>query len=185
MNLIFKKLPIKKAFIISFPNFLDERGQFLKLFNYKNFETNNISFDIKQINISSNFNKGTLRGLHFQYGVGLENKIIYCLKGRIFDVFVDLRKTSKTYKKIYSIELGGLNKGILIPSGCAHGFQTLEKNTTVLYLHSNIYNPSTESGIVYNDKELNIKWPLKPNNISERDLKLQTLIQFENKNYEM
>ena len=184
MNLHFQKLEIEDAIKIKIPISKDERGEFSRLFCLKDLESINKNFNIKQVNISRN-KKGTLRGLHFQYGIGLESKIVICIKGAIFDVFVDLRKNSKTYKKVVTINLNKPDKGIYVPYGCAHGFQTLSDNCEILYLHSNFYNSSYEDGIVYNDKALSINWPLKVENLSNRDTKLQTLRDFERNNYEM
>ena len=100
-------------------------------------------------------------------------KIIYCIKGSIFDVVVDLRKKSKTYKKYVGIKISSKDrKGIIVPKGCAHGFQTLEANTEVIYFTTQFYNKSKERGVNFKDQTLKIKWPLALTNISKKDFNL-------------
>lgn len=185
MNLNYKSLGIMNSAKITLPIFSDERGEFSRLFCTHNLSTFGIPFDIKQTNLSKNKLKGTLRGLHFQHGNGLESKIIICIKGSIFDVLVDLRNYSKSYKKVVTVRLDSPSQAIYVPSGCAHGFQTLCDNTEVLYFHSNFYNPLFEDGIKYNDEILAIKWPEKAKCISDKDNNLQSFNIFENQIYEM
>ena len=107
--------------------------------------------------------KGTLRGLHFQYPPKSEGKIIRCLTGSIWDVIVDIRKNSKTFGKWFAIELNQNNKKMLyVPKGFAHGFISLSNNTEILYLVSESYAPENEDILLWNDKTVNIEWPLKP-----------------------
>ena len=116
--------------------------------------------------------KGTLRGLHFQYPPKSEGKIIRCLTGSIWDVIVDIRKNSKTFGKWFAIELNQNNKKMLyVPKGFAHGFISLSNNTEILYLVSESYAPENEDILLWNDKTVNIEWPLKPLYISEKDSK--------------
>ena len=151
----------------------DERGSFFRLFCKEEFQNFGINIDIKQINISFNKAIGTLRGLHYQYPPSAEAKIIRCCQGEIFDVAVDIRKNSKTYLSVFNINLSSENNLMLfIPFGFAHGFQTLNKNTYVEYYHSDFFVKELDNGISYQDKKLNIKWPLKVTNISERDKEL-------------
>ncbi len=115
--------------------------------------------------------KGTVRGMHFQTQPHSEIKLVRCISGKVADVIVDLRPDSPTFKQFAVFELSAQNKHMIyIPEGFAHGFQTLEDNTELIYLHSNYYNPEFESGIRYNDPALSINWPLEITNISERDL---------------
>ena len=164
-----------KLFKIKGKKIFDKRGYFLNLFRqnenlYSEFWGNR---NIEQINLSESLKIGTIRGLHFQKRPYLDAKIIRCLEGKIWDVAVDLRKESYDYKKWYSIELDA-NKAnaFFIPEGYAHGFQVLEPNTKVLYIHSSKWVKSHESGIRWNDKILNITWPLKVSDMSERDKNL-------------
>lgn len=181
----YQNLEIVDSAKLKLPVFSDERGKFSRLFCQNIFASFGISFDIKQTNLSKNKFNGTLRGLHFQHGKGLESKIIICIKGIIFDVLVDLRKQSKSYRKVVTFKLDSPYQAIYVPSGCAHGFQTLCDNTEILYFHSNFYNPLFEDGIRYDDKILSIKWPEKVKRISDRDKNLQTFQEFESKIYEM
>lgn len=164
-----------KLFKINGKKIFDNRGYFLNLFRqndnlYSEFWGNR---NIEQINLSESLKVGTIRGLHFQKRPYLDAKIIRCLEGKIWDVAVDLRKESHDYKKWHSIELDA-NKAnaFFIPEGYAHGFQVLEPNTKVLYIHSSQWVKSHESGIRWNDKILNINWPLKVRDMSERDKNL-------------
>lgn len=173
-----RKLLIKGAFeIISKPN-QDERGYFLNLFRsydntFKNFSEN---FVISQINLSHNLKVGTLRGLHYQKKPFEEAKFIRCIKGKVWDVIVDLREESETFLKWYAVELSEkVNNGVFIPKGCAHGFQVIEKESQLLYFHSGKWVPEAEKGIKWDDKTLQINWPLKPSIISSRDSNLPYL----------
>ena len=157
--------------ILKFSSYSDHRGLFSRKYCKK--ELKDIYFDIKQINISKNFKKGTVRGLHYMKSPSKEKKIVICLSGEIFDVLVDIRKKSKTFKKIIKIHLSEDKLlGIYIPNGFAHGFQSLKKNTTLLYLHSDFYKKSLDVGISPLQKSLKIKWPLKISNISQKDINL-------------
>jgi dTDP-4-dehydrorhamnose 3,5-epimerase len=123
-----------------------------------------------QQNQSVTLNKGSIRGMHYQLPPFEEIKLIRCVQGSIFDVVVDIRKDSPTFLKHFSIELSAHNNILLyVPMGFAHGFQTLTDNCTVLYNHSQIYQPGFESGLMYNDPLLNINWPLTINTVSNRD----------------
>ena len=128
------------------------------------------NISIEQINHSVTKDKGTVRGMHFQYEPNAEVKMVKCIRGKVFDVVIDIRKDSKTFLKHFSIELTAKNqKMIYIPKGFAHGFQTLEDDTELLYLHSTIYTPINEGALNVIDPLLNIKWPLDIINLSSRD----------------
>ena len=131
---------------------------------------------IVQINQSNNHKRGTLRGLHYQRPPHAETKIICCLSGKLWDVAVDLRKNSSTFLKWTSVELNSDEPKIfLIAEGCAHGYVTLQDNTTILYFHSEIYSPGHEGGINYLDPILNITWKEAITLISDRDKSLPFL----------
>ena len=103
-------------------------------------------------------------------------KIIYCLKGSIYDVIVDLRKNSKSYKRYLGFRISSKNRvGIIVPKGCAHGFQSLESDSEIIYFSTQFYNKLKESGVNFLDPSINIKWPLKPTNLSNKDLNLPNL----------
>lgn len=166
----FRETKIKDLFVIEYESFQDERGLFYRIYCKKELKFIGYAKDIVQINVSSNIKKGTLRGMHFQYPPKAEIKLIKCIKGSIYDVAIDLRKNSNTFLKWHSEILTAENmKTMYIPEGFAHGFQTLEPNCDVLYLHSEFYSPKYESGVRYNDPKLNITWPLEITAISKRD----------------
>ena len=166
---------IKGVYELNSKRFKDERGYFLSCF--KNNETiytdNWLDRKINQINISNPSLKGSIRGLHYQEYPYCECKIIRCIRGKVWDVAVDLRKESSTYKKWVAIQLcSKKNNAIIIPEGCAHGFQTLENNCELLYIHSENYHPNSEKGIRWDDPTINVSWPLPLTQISIRDQSL-------------
>ena len=159
----------KDLYIVEPNSFKDERGAFSRV--YCENEMHDIfGKSIKQINHSITKEKGTVRGLHFQYEPNTEIKMVKCIKGAILDVVVDIRKNSPTFLQYFSIELTEQNqKMIYIPKGFAHGFQTLEDNTELIYFHSSVYTQNNEGGINIYDFKLNIKFPLDIINLSKRD----------------
>ena len=168
---------IKGVYEIKFPTFVDSRGSFSNIFrsNEEIFSScwNN---PIKQINLSRTNKKGTIRGLHLQINPHEEAKLIRCLRGEVWDVAIDLRKDSPTYLSWHSVELNPeKSNGIIIPPGCAHGFQTLKTNCELLYIHSNDWITSSEMGVRYNDPTLGITWPRKCTQLSDRDRNLPFL----------
>lgn len=180
MKIIEKKL--KGVFeIIPEPN-QDKRGFFMRTYDQKIFAENGLNYEWIQENHSHSTNKGIIRGLHFQFPPFSETKFIRCVKGSIYDVFVDLRKDSSTFGQWDSIILSEDNlKMILIPRGCAHGFCSLTDLSDVLYKHDNYYNPNFENGIIWNDQDIGIKWPVKSPLLSERDQGFQTFTEFKEK----
>lgn len=148
----------------------DERGYLCRLYCAE--ELGNVGFQRPIVQINQTFTrvKGTVRGLHFQYPPYTESKIISCLKGEIFDVAIDIRKGSPTFLQWHAELLSAENKkSILIPEGFAHGLQTLQDNCELLYLHTNLYTPESESGINIKDPILAIPWPLPISNVSQKD----------------
>ena len=157
-----KKIKLKKN--------KDNRGFFLKLFCKESLSSRFNNLDIKQINYSFNKKRGTIRGLHYQRSPYSEQKILYCLKGKIFDVLVDVRKSSKNYLKYKKFILDEKkDEFLIIPKGFAHGFQTLTNNCVILYFHSGLYKKNYESGINPMDDIIKIKWPIKKIIISKKD----------------
>ena len=124
----------------------------------------------KQINNTYNSKKGTLRGLHFQRDPFSEIKLVRCISGSIWDVIIDIRKDSITFGKYFGQELNTKNRSMMyVPTGFAHGFVTLSDESEVIYLVSEAYNKSYEAGIIWNDPDLGIKWPIEPRIMSEKD----------------
>jgi dTDP-4-dehydrorhamnose 3,5-epimerase len=158
------------ALIITYKNNKDNRGNFIKFYASDYFSKKIIKNSIFQINLSKTKKKGTIRGLHLQVNKWAEDKIITCLKGKIFDVIVDMRKKSKNYLKWKSIILSeNKTKSLFVPKGFAHGFQALKDNTEVLYFHTNNYNKKYEANLNPLDKKIKITWPLKLTEISKKD----------------
>jgi len=148
----------------------DERGFFEKIFDKKLFASLHLNTDLDSIAISSNTHVGTLRGLHFQSPPFAEDKIVSCIAGSIFDVVADLRYGSPTFRKWASLKLERDDEqAIYLPAGVAHGFQTLEDNSSVLYGITASYNPANAHSIRYSDPELNIAWPLSVGIVSAKD----------------
>ncbi len=164
---------IKKSEIKVFKRktFKDERGLFTKLFDLKDYFGSIPDFKVHQINHSYNYKKGIIRGLHYQLKPFAENKIISCMRGKIFDVALDLRFESSTFLKLFTFELSSENKkSILIPKGFAHGFQTLTDNVEIIYIHDKNYKKKSERTINPLDPKISIEWPLKKKIISNKDI---------------
>ena len=158
--------------------FQDSRGFFERLFCKDEFTAKGLYKEIVQINHSMTNSVGAIRGLHFQKPPFAETKIVRCLAGAVFDVAVDLRPKSKTFLSWHAEILTPENhKMLYIPEGFAHGFQVLEPNSELLYFHSSIYEKSAEGGVKYDDPKINIQWPLKVTDISERDISLPQIDQ--------
>jgi dTDP-4-dehydrorhamnose 3,5-epimerase len=165
-----KQTPFRDIRVFKKKIFKDRRGVFSRIFCKNNFEKAGVKFQTKQINFSINAKKGTIRGLHYQDFKLKEAKVVTCLKGKIFDVIVDIRKNSKTYLKSFSIVLSDKNNLILyIPPGYAHGFQTIKNNVYILYLHNKFFDKKTYKTLNPLDKRVDIKWPISKKIISSKD----------------
>lgn len=164
----FIKQDIKDVYLINHNGFKDKRGVFSRIYCKKIYDK--LKFKTVQTNISYNKKKHTLRGFHYQISKSSEKKLVSCISGKIYDIVIDLRKNSKTFKKWISFELNSKSlQSIFIPPGCANAFLTLENETTVFYHTSNFYNFRNERGIRYNDPSLNFRWPRKVRIISKKD----------------
>jgi dTDP-4-dehydrorhamnose 3,5-epimerase len=149
----------------------DERGFFSRIFCKNEFKLNGLKCDWVQINNSYNKKKYTLRGMHLQLNEYSEIKLVKCIKGSIWDVIVDLRKRSTTYKQWFAVNLTENNKKMIyVPEGCAHGFMTLEDNSELIYFSNNYYSFKSEAILKWNDPEIKIEWPAEPSTISKKDL---------------
>tara|TARA_Y100000389_G_C17342034_1_gene453888 strand:+ start:457 stop:1005 length:549 start_codon:yes stop_codon:yes gene_type:complete len=166
----FKETSIKGNFLIDLEMKEDSRGFFARYFCEKEFKNFSLQTKWVQINNSMSRERGTLRGLHYQRHPNTETKLIRCLKGSIWDVVVDLRKDSDTFGKWFGAELSESNRTMMyVPEGFAHGFISLQINTEIIYLVSEYYEPSAEGTLLWNDSDINIKWPIKPSTISDKD----------------
>ena len=169
----FTEKKIEGVYLIEPEPYEDDRGMLRRHYCQREFKDNNLMTDIKQTNVSENKKKHTLRGFHFQYPPHGENKVISCIKGRIYDIVVDLREKSETYLKWQSFELTEENRlSIYVPIGCANAYLTLKVNTWILYYHSEFYAPGGEGGIRYNDTFFKFHWPAEPKMISDKDLNI-------------
>jgi dTDP-4-dehydrorhamnose 3,5-epimerase len=158
--------------------FSDHRGAFLNAFRSQEPAFTQAWGDraIAQVNLSRTEAVGAVRGLHLQAPPHSEAKLVRCLRGRVWDVAVDLRPVSHTYGQWHGVELSpGAANALLIPEGCAHGFQVLEPCSELLYLHSGAWVPKAETGVRFDDPQLAISWPLTSLGLSERDLALPLL----------
>lgn len=161
---------IDGGFVIKLDKIEDERGFFSNIWSKQKNLENKMDFDLTECNIAFNKIKGTVRGLHYQISPYQGAKLVRCSKGKIFDIVLDLRPNSKTFKKWTSIELSSENyKMNYIPKGCAHGYQTLEDNSEVTYLMSQEYNLEYERGANVLDPQFAIKLPLEIKMISKKD----------------
>jgi len=166
----FEETNLKGAYIIGVNKLEDDRGFFGRLWCEKELKEHNLNTNIVQSNVSLSEKKGTLRGMHFQRNPFQETKLVRCTKGSIYDVIIDLRPDSPTYKKWFGVKLTADNhKMIYVPENFAHGFLTLQDNSEVYYLVTQFYNKDAEAGLRYNDPTFKIEWPTEIVEISEKD----------------
>jgi dTDP-4-dehydrorhamnose 3,5-epimerase len=169
----FEKLELAGACLISPQPVIDDRGFFARAFCSKEFALNGLERNFVQCNISYNEKCNTVRGLHSQDYPFQEVKLVRCTRGQIFDVIVDVQKTSPTYKKWYGTVLSETNRKMLyVPKGFAHGYLTMEDKSEVFYQVTEFYSPGHESGYHWNDPSFGIEWPTTASvHISEKDSK--------------
>lgn len=163
--------PLTDLRVVQSKPFHDARGAFVRLFCEGELQSLLGHRRIAQINHSKTSRRGAIRGLHFQFPPHAEMKMVRCLRGRVWDVAVDLRAGSSTFLKWHAQELTPDNaRMMVIPEGFAHGFQVLEPDSELLYLHTEFYCPTSEGGLRHDDSKLAINWPLTPQDLSARDL---------------
>lgn len=168
--MIFTETKLKGAFIIEVEKKEDKRGFFGRSWCAKEMKDHGLNVNIRQANISLNKAKGTLRGMHFQIAPHQEAKLVRCSRGSIYDVIIDLREDSSTFKQWIGVELTQDNyKMLYVPEDFAHGFITLEDNCEISYLMSEFYVPGAGATIRWNDPLFKIDWPMEPVVISEKD----------------
>jgi len=166
----FVPTPIEGALLVDPVLRKDERGHFSRAWCMREFAEHGIDFVPVQANVGFSRKKGTVRGMHFQPAPTVEAKFIRCTRGALFDVVVDLRPESSSYGRWYGAELTPQNGRMLfVPERCAHGYQTLEDSTDLLYLTSQYYTPSAATGVRFDDPAFDISWPLEVTSISEQD----------------
>lgn len=165
-----RQTPIAGVVVVENQPFQDNRGAFARLFCEQSLAQVLGQRHIVQVNHSRTASLGAVRGMHFQYAPHAEMKMVRCLKGRVWDVVVDLRAGSETFLHWHAEELTPESgRMFVIPQGCAHGFQVLEAQSELLYLHTAFYEPKAEGALRYDDPRLDIAWPLPVTDLSERD----------------
>ena len=168
--MIFIETQLKGAFIVELERKEDERGFFARTWCQQEFEQHGLNPRLVQCSISYNQKKGTLRGMHYQVPPHAEAKLVRCTRGAMYDVILDLRPESATFRRWVSVELTEENrKALYVPEGFAHGFQTLTDNTEVLYLMSEFFHPECAQGVRWDDPVFKISWPPGPRIISPKD----------------
>ncbi|MDQ6707130.1 MAG: dTDP-4-dehydrorhamnose 3,5-epimerase [Acidobacteriota bacterium] len=161
---------LQGAYVIRHQRIEDDRGFFARSFCVKEFQERDLEHRFAQANISYNAAPGTLRGMHYQTAPSEEVKVVRCTRGKIFDVIIDLRKTSPTYGQWQGFELSESNRDMLyVPRGFAHGYQTLDPDTEIFYLVTEFYSPARERGVRWNDSAFDIAWPLPGPLVSPKD----------------
>ncbi len=167
----FTETKLKGAYILDLKPIEDERGFFARTFCVQEFEAHGLNPCVVQCNVSYNRHKGTLRGMHYQSAPHAEAKLVRCICGAIYDVIIDLRPESPTFKQWVGVELTASNRRMLyVPEGLAHGFQTLEDETEVFYQMSEFYFPQSAQGVRWDDPAFQIDWPPAERVISPKDI---------------
>lgn len=168
--MIFRPARLPGAFLVEPERLGDERGFFARTWCAREFEEAGLSPRLVQCSLSFNRERGTLRGLHYQSVPHREAKVVRCTMGAVHDVIVDLRADSPTYLEHFDVRLTAENRlAVYVPEGCAHGFQTLDDDTELLYQMNEFYEPSAARGVRWDDPSFGIEWPLEPTVMSERD----------------
>jgi dTDP-4-dehydrorhamnose 3,5-epimerase len=158
------------VWLLDLDTYEDERGFFARLWSAADFGAEGLAGTLDSCSLSFNHRAGTLRGMHYQAAPSEEIKIVRCVRGAIYDVVLDLRANSPTFKRWVAHELTAENRlAFYIPRGCAHGFQTLTDGAEVLYLIAGSYDPGSGRGVRWNDPAFNIEWPMIPTVIADRD----------------
>lgn len=166
----FTETALQGAFVIDIDPIVDDRGFFSRVFCADEFGELGLERDVLQANLSWNPSRGTLRGMHYQIEPYRETKFVRCIRGALYDVIIDLRPDSATYRQSFGIELTADNRrALFVPRGFAHGFITLSNNTEAFYMVSQRYRPGSERGIRWNDPFFSVQWPLEPSVISDKD----------------
>jgi dTDP-4-dehydrorhamnose 3,5-epimerase len=168
--MIFTETPLPGAYLLELEPLADERGFFARSYCAEEFAARNLGPALKQCSVSFNVRSGTLRGLHYQDAPHEEHKLVRCTAGAVFDVIVDIRESSPSYRHWFAAELTAVNRrSVFIPPGFAHGFMSLTDHAEVYYMISVAHAPQSSRGYRWNDPAFAIDWPLEPAVISARD----------------
>ena len=166
----FHETGIRGVLIVEYTKRSDDRGFFARTWCRREFEDHGLDPTIAQINTGFSIRRGTVRGMHFQKAPSAETKFVRCTRGRVFDVALDLRPHSPTFKRWVGVELAEDNgRMLLVPEGCAHGYQTLEDSSELQYSTSRFYDLDRAMGVRYDDPAFGIEWPLEARSVSEAD----------------
>lgn len=166
----FRETELAGAWVIDPAPHTDDRGRFMRAWCAREFAEHNVDFTPVQANMGFSARKGTIRGMHFQEAPALEAKLVRCTRGFAFDVVIDLRPGSPSFRKWLSVELSAENGRMLfVPQHCAHGFQALEDCTEVYYMASEYYAPGSVRGVRFDDPAFDIRWPLPATAVSDQD----------------
>ena len=169
-GIVIEEIPLSGCYVINFPKNSDERGSFFRKYCKNCFLDKELNTHWTQTNFSSNLVKGTLRGFHFQREPFQEIKLVSCVSGEVMDVILDLRPSSETYLKTFSINLSAeLNTSIYIAKGVAHAYLSLQDNSAVMYQVSEDYTPEKSAGVNFSDPKIDVVWPIEPRLISIAD----------------
>jgi dTDP-4-dehydrorhamnose 3,5-epimerase len=168
--MIFQESKLGGVFEINLEPACDDRGSFARSWCYREFEDRGLNPSVVQCNVSFNTRKGTLRGMHFQDAPKAEAKLVRCTSGSIYDVVIDLRPHSSTFKGWIGVVLKAEQRNMIyVPEGCAHGFLTLQDKTEVFYQMSEFYSAELSRGVRWDDPAFQVWWPSSPEVISDRD----------------
>jgi dTDP-4-dehydrorhamnose 3,5-epimerase len=168
--MIFTETPLRGAYLVDIEKRGDERGFFARAFCEKEFGAHELATRFVQANDSLSAQRGTLRGMHYQLPPKAETKLVRCIRGALHDVILDLRKGSPTFGKSFGAELSAENRRMMyVPKGFAHGFITLADDTEAFYLVDESYGPEQERGLRWNDPRFDIRWPIAPVVLSDKD----------------
>lgn len=168
--MILRPTPLAGAFVVEPEPVTDDRGFFARTFSVREFRDAGLDAAVNQCSVSVNTHAGTLRGMHYQAAPHEESKLVRCTRGRIYDVIIDLRSESTTFKSWFGLELSEENHlGLFVPKGFAHGFQTMAPDSEVYYQISTAYEPAAARGVRWNDPAFGIRWPDGLRTLSERD----------------
>src|SRR5512139_2231794 len=168
----FTETLLKGAYVIDLEKRGDDRGFFARAFCEREFEAHRLVTRFVQMNNSVSATRGTLRGMHYQLAPKAETKMVRCIRGALYDQILDLRRDSPTFGKAFGVELSAENRRMLyIPKGFAHGFVTLADDVEAFYFADEFYAPELERGVRWNDPRFDLRWPVQPVVISDKDAK--------------
>ncbi len=168
--MVYTETPIKGAYLIDLEKHGDDRGFFARAFCEKEFAAHRLATRFVQVNDSFSARKGTLRGMHYQLAPRAETKVVRCIRGALYDVILDLRGGSPTFGQSFGAELTSENRRMMyVPRGFAHGFITLADDTETIYLVDEYHAPEHERGVRWDDPKFDIRWPMPPVVLSDKD----------------